>query len=76
MYDVAGLIAPRPLFAEAGDKDKIFPLAGSRKSFAEVQKIYDTFGKSANFDNEIFDGVHQFHGVKGLPFAAKALQVG
>ena len=25
MYDVAGLVAPRPLFAESGEKDDIFP---------------------------------------------------
>ena len=34
MYDVAGLIAPRPFFAESGEKDDIFPIAASRDSFA------------------------------------------
>ena len=29
MYDVAGLIAPRPLFSEAGEQDTIFPIAAS-----------------------------------------------
>ena len=38
MYDVAGLIAPRPLFAESGEKDDIFPVAASRASFARVKK--------------------------------------
>ena len=31
MYDVAGLIAPRPLFVESGEKDNIFPIAASRR---------------------------------------------
>ena len=35
MYDVAGLIAPRPLFAESGTKDPIFPIAGSMRRFRE-----------------------------------------
>lgn len=34
MYDIAGLIAPRPLFAESGERDNIFPVEASRASFA------------------------------------------
>jgi hypothetical protein len=34
MYDIAGLIAPRPLFAESGERDSIFPVEASRASFA------------------------------------------
>ncbi len=30
-YDVAGLIAPRFLFSEGGDKDPIFPVAATRE---------------------------------------------
>src|SRR5262249_60227073 len=44
MYDVAGLIAPRPLFAESGEKDTIFPVFAARASFDRVRKIYDVFG--------------------------------
>jgi hypothetical protein len=42
MYDIAGLIAPRPLFAESGERDDIFPIAASRASFARVKKIYES----------------------------------
>jgi len=70
MYDIAGLIAPRPLFAEAGEKDDIFPIAASRASFARVGKIYETLGAAGSFQYETFDGEHSFHGVKGLPFLA------
>jgi hypothetical protein len=34
MYDIAGLIAPRPLFAESGERDNIFPVEASRASLA------------------------------------------
>jgi hypothetical protein len=73
MYDIAGLIAPRPLFAEAGEKDDIFPIAASRDSFARVGKIYETLDAAGSFQYETFDGEHSFHGVKGLPFLAEHL---
>ena len=74
MYDVAGLTAPRPLFAEAGEKDNIFPVAASRASFERVSKIYDTFGAAASFETEFFDGPHSFWGKRGLPFLAAQLK--
>jgi len=43
MYDVAGLIAPRPLFVESGEKDNIFPIAASKASFERVKKVYAAF---------------------------------
>lgn len=74
MYDVAGLIAPRPLFSEGGDRDPIFPPAATRESFARVKKIYEVFGAGDAVQQEIFSGVHEFHGVRGLPFLADALR--
>jgi dienelactone hydrolase len=73
MYDVAGLIAPRPLFVESGDKDNIFPVAASRDSFERVKKVYEVFGSAALTEQEVFAGEHSFHGVAGLPFLAKHL---
>ena len=73
MYDVAGLIAPRPLFAESGERDNIFPIAASRASFAKVKKIYDVFGAGELTGHEVFDGPHGFSGKQGLPFLAKHL---
>jgi dienelactone hydrolase len=73
MYDIAGLIAPRPLFAEAGEKDDIFPIAASRASFSRVKKVYETLGAADSFQYETFDAAHSFHGVKGLEFLAAHL---
>lgn len=72
-YDVAGLIAPRPLVAESGDRDPIFPIAASRESFARVKKVYEVFGAADRVEHNVFSGVHQFNGAKGIPFLAKAL---
>jgi dienelactone hydrolase len=74
-YDVAGLIAPRPLFAESGERDNIFPVAAARESFQHVQKVYGVFGASAATEHETFDGPHSFWGKRGLPFLAKHLGV-
>lgn len=75
MYDVAGLIAPRPLIAESGTRDPIFPIDASKESFARVKKVYGVFDAEAVLEHEIFEGEHQFHGVRGLPFLARQLKV-
>jgi dienelactone hydrolase len=68
MYDVAGLIAPRPLFSESGDQDRIFPVEASRESFERVRRVYRTLSAEDRCQQEIFDGEHVFHGARGLPF--------
>jgi dienelactone hydrolase len=73
IYDIAGLIAPRPLFVESGEKDDIFPIDASRESFARVKKVYETFDAAAVVEQETFDGPHSFWGVKGIPFLARHL---
>jgi dienelactone hydrolase len=75
MHDVAGLIAPRPLFAESGERDNIFPIAAAKESFARVRQIYEVFGAADKTGHEAFPGEHVFWGREGLPFAAKHLRV-
>jgi dienelactone hydrolase len=71
MYDVAGLIAPRPLFIESGEKDRIFPIAASIESYQKVKQIYEVFGAGDRVQQEVFPAEHLFHGVGGLRFAAR-----
>ena len=73
MYDVAGLIAPRPLIAESGERDNIFPIAASKESFARVSKVYAAMNASNVIEHDVFPGEHSFHGVRGIPFLAKHL---
>ena len=73
MYDVAGLIAPRALFAESGLRDDIFPIQAFRSSFARVQKVYEVFGAAGRLDHETFNAAHSFHGAKGIPFLKQHL---
>jgi dienelactone hydrolase len=73
MYDIAGLIAPRPLFVESGERDDLFPIAASRDSFARVKKVYEVFGAAERVEQETFDAAHRFWGRRGLPFLARNL---
>lgn len=73
MYDVAGLVAPRPLFAESGEKDEIFPIRASLESFQRVREIYSVFGVPGRVEQETFDGPHSFWGKKGIPFLVRHL---
>ena len=73
MYDVAGLIAPRPLFVESGEKDDIFPIRASIESFTRTREIYSVLGVQDRVEQEVFPGEHSFWGKRGLPFLARHL---
>ena len=73
MYDVAGLIAPRAFFSEAGERDKIFPVAASVESFRRLKQVYEVFGAGAMAEQVTVDMPHEFSGVKGIPFMARQL---
>ena len=68
MYDLAGLVAPRPLFVESGERDRIFPIAGFRTALEKAQRIYQVFGVPAKLGHEIHDGAHEFRGTKAFDF--------
>ncbi len=73
MHDVAGLVAPRPLFAESGEKDNIFPIDAAKESFGHVRRIYEAFGAADRIEHDVFPGEHAFWGRRGIPFLAKHL---
>jgi len=73
MHDVAGLIAPRPLFVESGEKDDIFPIRASIESFTRAREVYNVFGVQDRIEQEVFPGEHSFWGKRGLPFLARHL---
>ena len=73
MYDIAGLIAPRPLFVESGERDNIFPVAASVASFGHVRDIYRMFGAESRIEHEVFPDEHAFWGRRGVPFLTRHL---
>jgi dienelactone hydrolase len=73
MHDIGGLIAPRPLFVESGERDNIFPVKASVESFGKVKDIYTVFGAADRVEQEVFPDEHAFWGRKGIPFLVKHL---
>jgi dienelactone hydrolase len=76
MYDIAGLIAPRPLFVESGERDNIFPIKASLESVARVREVYAVFGASEQLGHEVFPDEHAFWGKRGIPFLSQSLSPG
>jgi dienelactone hydrolase len=73
MYDVAGLVAPRGLFVESGENDRIFPIAGARAAYERTAPIFRTLGAEDRLGREIFPGGHEFHGVGAFEFLGRVL---
>ncbi len=73
MYDLAGPIAPRPIFVESGDEDTIFPHQATEEAVAKARKIYDVFGCPDRIGLEVFEGEHSFHGKEAFNFLDKWL---
>jgi dienelactone hydrolase len=72
-YDVAGLIAPRALFSEAGEHDPLFPVASAKETFERIRHVYAVVGAEDRVQQEVFDGGHRFHGERGWDFVLDAL---
>lgn len=70
MPDIAGLIAPRPLLVEAGLRDPIYPLAGSRKAYAYLERIYGDLDAHGCLQADFFEGEHRWSGVKAYDWLA------
>ena len=72
MYDLVGLIAPRPLLIEAGTYDPIFPIAAVKRSVTKARAVYRIFGTAA-VDTDYFQGRHQISGRKAYRFLQEHL---
>jgi acetyl esterase/lipase len=83
MSDIAGLVAPRALFAESGTDDPIFPIGAFEHARARVRDVYAALGAPDQFGSEVFDGDHRFHGAGAfaflearLPAASRRMKLG
>ncbi len=68
MSDIAGLIAPRPLFVESGERDNIFPVSSAREVVAGLRRIYSLMGAPGHIGHEVFPGDHSFWGKGAFTF--------
>jgi hypothetical protein len=69
MYDIVGLIAPRPLLVEAGTYDPIFPLEAVQRSVDMARsQVYAVWEAAAQVETDIFEGRHQISGRRAYDF--------
>jgi hypothetical protein len=71
MYDVAGLIAPRPFRAIAGKDDGIFPIKYVRESYARLKEIYTVAGVPDRCTLYVGAGGHRYYSAGAWPFVKK-----
>ncbi len=64
--DVAGLICPKPLIVEMGERDQCFVIDDMRAAYARVERIYGAAGVPERLAADIHPGEHQWSGAKSL----------
>lgn len=67
-YDIAALIAPRPLLIQAGTEDPIFPLSGVIEAYEHVRAAYTGLGAADQLAKDVYVGGHQIKGAKAYDF--------
>jgi len=73
MYDMVGMLAPRPLLVESGSHDPIFPRQAVEKSVERARAVYSVFGADGQVQTDYFEGRHQISGRKAYDFLRAAL---
>ncbi|TMV48331.1 hypothetical protein FE783_17570 [Paenibacillus mesophilus] len=70
IYDVAGLIAPRPVLFVHGIRDADFPIGHTREAFAHVRNIYEAIDRKGTDRCELYegDGGHRYYKERVWPF--------
>lgn len=61
MYDVAGLIAPRPLLIINGETDPLFPIDAAREAYQQVEAIYRAAGHAERCQLYVGNGGHRYY---------------
>jgi dienelactone hydrolase len=60
-YDLAGLIAPRPLLVVTGALDPIFPLEGVRSAYEQAREVYQAAGRPGNIELFVGGEGHRYY---------------
>jgi dienelactone hydrolase len=74
MYDIAGLIAPRPFLAVNGIEDPIYPIGAARESFGKLQAVYHNMGYADRCEFFAGEGGHRYYKEPVWPFINKHMK--
>ena len=73
--DLAALIAPRPLFLDAGRQDESFPVAEARRLVRQLRPVYQLHDCPASWLGlEVHDGGHEIAGTRSIPWMIDRLR--
>ena len=67
------LIAPRHVVFESATRDGCFPVNYTKQGFARIQAGYKVFGVPGAAIQDVFPGVHEWHGKISFPLVDKVL---
>jgi len=65
--------APRPLLLSGGDRDPIFPEAGTRACYETLRRLYSKAGARDACELELFSGGHEISTARLFDFYAETL---
>lgn len=71
--ELIGLIAPRSLLIEAGEQDRIFPVAATEQAIDYLQQAYEALGCKQQFAYHIHAGGHEICGAQSFQWLADQL---
>jgi len=72
--DLASLVAPRPLFIEAGTLDTAAYFKDSFMEFAGAREFYRRLGSGERIEFGLFRGLHLVHGIQAFGFLDRWLR--
>ena len=73
--EVASLIAPRPFFADEGDRDDLFDYRAFLGECERTVPFFEAAGAKENFKYRTFDGTHEFaKDDEGIAFVYNAIK--
>ncbi|MDI4647914.1 dienelactone hydrolase family protein [Cohnella hashimotonis] len=75
MPDLLGLIAPRGLFLESGDTDRVFPREPALKAYEQLKRLYGEAGATEAVQADFFEGGHEIHGEPAYAWLRKQLRL-
>jgi hypothetical protein len=68
MGDIAGLLAPRPLFVESARSDDCFPWKYTEPVLSRLRKVYEIADATDRLKINVHEGGHQYYGNGVLEF--------
>ena len=71
IYDFASALAPKALFIESGEKDKLFPIEASKKAHENIKRVYSLMNAEDKLQIDIFPGKHAVSGRKSFDWLSE-----